>query len=60
MPQSSLAPSFLSIGRFVWLGMALPAVLSPMALGQSSFKDAMGAGLIKFDAFLQAYAQGCP
>jgi len=50
MTRSSLAPSFLSVGRLVWLGMALPFVLSPMALGQSSFKHAMGAGVLKFDA----------
>jgi len=49
MTRFSLVMNSLVCARLAGLALALPAVLSPMALGQSSFHSAMGAGVVKFD-----------
>ena len=49
MTQNTLAMNPSVCTGLAGVGLALSAVLSPMALAQSSFKDAMGAGVLKLD-----------
>jgi len=49
MPWNSLATNLSVWLRLVGLALALPAAFSPMALGQSSFRSPIGAGVVKFD-----------
>jgi FG-GAP-like repeat len=49
MTRFSFVMNSFVCARLAGLVLVLPAVLSPMALGQSSFRSGMGAGVVKFD-----------
>ncbi len=49
MTWKSLAMNPSACAHLAGLALALPAVCSPMAFGQSTFKEAMGSGVVQFE-----------